>query len=219
MTERRDWPNRFAGSVGVIWLTLISLFTLVDHVALSRFRAKSVESQGERAELAALQTQMATVEKAVSALERQPVPVSEAKFDAARDTLEARLASLEQAVATTASKDALASVQDRLSDLDARLHLKPAQSVSTSSPSRVGATPSVAPKTQAPPFTVLGIEWRGGERFLSITPSGATAPDQVRLLRAGDRLIGLPGEWQLESLEGKAAVFLSQGHPQRIQLP
>lgn len=218
MTDRHAWSSRFRSTVAVIWLTLISLFALADHVALSRFRAKSADLQGERAELTGIQTRVMTVEKSVRALERQPVPVSEAKLRATRDILEARLASLEQTIATTASKDALASVQDRLRDFDARLRLRPARWVSAPASSRVDPISTIASRTQEQPFTILGVEWRGGERFLSITPLGATAPDQVVLLRAGDPLSGLPGEWQLKSLEGNVAVFVSQGHPLRIQI-
>jgi len=74
-------------------------------------------------------------------------------------------------------------------------------------------------KEQELPFRLLGMEWRGGERLLSIAPSGDTAPEHVRLLGAGDRILGVPGDWQFDSIDGETAVFSSQGQPRRVQIP
>ena len=57
------------------------------------------------------------------------------------------------------------------------------------------------PAPQPPPFTVIGIEYRisnieyrGGERFLSVAPSGSTQLSQINLIRPGDGVTetGLP---------------------------
>ena len=46
------------------------------------------------------------------------------------------------------------------------------------------------PAPQPPPFTVIGIEYRGGERFLSVAPSGSTQLSQINLIRPGDGVTG-----------------------------
>ena len=50
------------------------------------------------------------------------------------------------------------------------------------------------PAPQPPPFTVIGIEYRGGERFLSVAPPGSTQLSQINLIRPGDGVTetGLP---------------------------
>lgn len=58
---------------------------------------------------------------------------------------------------------------------------------------------------QPPPFTVIGIEYRGGERFLSVAPSGSTQLSQINLIRPGDGVTGT--SWKLKSMDGRLAHF------------
>ncbi|AMB86032.1 methyl-accepting chemotaxis protein [Pseudomonas agarici] len=69
---------------------------------------------------------------------------------------------------------------------------------------------------QAPPFTVVGIEYRGGERFLSVAPSGSTQLSQIYLIRPGDVVAGT--SWRLNALDGKSARFDVAGTPQTVTL-
>ena len=61
------------------------------------------------------------------------------------------------------------------------------------------------PAPQPPPFTVIGIEYRGGERFLSVAPSGSTQLSQINLIRPGDGVTGTA--WKLKSMDGRFAHF------------
>jgi len=61
------------------------------------------------------------------------------------------------------------------------------------------------PAPQPPPFTVIGIEYRGGERFLSVAPSGSTQLSQIYLIRPGDGVTGT--SWKLKSMDGRLAHF------------
>ena len=61
------------------------------------------------------------------------------------------------------------------------------------------------PAPQPPPFTVIGIEYRGGERFLSVAPSGSTQLSQINLIRPGDGVTGT--SWKLKSMDGRLAHF------------
>lgn len=70
----------------------------------------------------------------------------------------------------------------------------------------------VAP--EPPPFNVLGIEYRGGERFLSIAPPGSTQLSQIYLVRPGDALTGTA--WRLSSLDDRSARFDVAGTPRTI---
>jgi len=61
----------------------------------------------------------------------------------------------------------------------------------------------------------LGVELRGGERFLSITSTAAASLAGARLLREGDA----EGGWQLQSIEAQAGVFQVNGQTQRVAVP
>ncbi|OPE00635.1 methyl-accepting chemotaxis protein, partial [Pseudomonas aeruginosa] len=39
-------------------------------------------------------------------------------------------------------------------------------------------------------FSILGVEYRGGERFLSVAPPGSTQLSQIYLIRQGDAVAG-----------------------------
>ena len=74
------------------------------------------------------------------------------------------------------------------------------------------STSVVTPKS--PPFTVIGIEYRGGERFLSVAPPGSTQLNQIYLIRPGDAVAGT--EWRLNTLDGRSARFDVAGKPQTV---
>lgn len=71
------------------------------------------------------------------------------------------------------------------------------------------SVPAVTPpkktvvKPLMPPFSVLGIESRGGELFVSVAPSRSANLGQITLLRTGDLYRG----WQLKDIRTNAAVF------------
>ncbi len=63
---------------------------------------------------------------------------------------------------------------------------------------------------------MLSIEYRGGERFLAVSPPDSRSLDDIRLLHNGEQL----GTWQLKVLEPNAAVFAVAAQPdQTVQLP
>ncbi|AQY65609.1 chemotaxis protein [Pseudomonas veronii] len=72
------------------------------------------------------------------------------------------------------------------------------------------------PALLSPPFSVLGIESRGGERFLAVAPPDSRSLKDIQLLHNGEQL----GTWQLKVLEQSAAIFAVTAQPdQTVQLP
>jgi hypothetical protein len=209
---------RFTRVVGIAWLALISAFTLIDHVALSGCKAGARATQGDRTALAALQEHVAAVEHTVETLKRQPTHVSTAMLEATRSAFDDRLAPLERLSKTAATKDDFAALQDRLGAVEARL-LRLKQTHQPFSAARSGAPVTTSANAPEPPFAVLGAELRGGERFLSVAPLRLSALRQVRLVRMGDQVSDVPGDWRLEALEGTTAVFRSEGRLVRINIP
>lgn len=93
-----------------------------------------------------------------------------------------------------------------------------------SQPSTPPPTPSATkpkkahhkPVPLSPPFSVLGVESRGGERFLAVAPPDSRSLTDVRLLHSGEQL----GAWHLKVLEPNSAIFAVAAQPdQTVQLP
>jgi hypothetical protein len=93
---------------------------------------------------------------------------SKADFDAARQALEERLAHVEQAQAADAHGEDIKALQARVGVLEARLKKR---APSATAPRKTAET--TKPKVPEPPFDVVGVELRGGERFVSIASRGA----------------------------------------------
>lgn len=205
--RRMRWFKIAAG----IWLLCISLIAIVNSVGLSRL-TEQARRDTQATQIKALAGQMAELAQQAEAGKRQPKPVSQADFAAARQALEARLASLEQAQVDTAHASDLQALQGRVSAVETRQ-----QELRAAAPTvlRPRVPVAVKPKALVPPFRVVGQELRGGERFLSIAPPATTSLANVRLLREGDSDSG----WQLQSIEAHAALFQVNGRPQRVALP
>jgi len=106
----------------------------------------------------------------------------------------------------------LEHVEQQLLDLKTQLPL-PAPTPSSDKPKKA-SRPKPAPLS--PPFSVLGVESRGGERFLAVSPPDSRSLKDIRLLHNGEQL----GAWQLKVLEPNAAIFTVPTQPdQTVQLP
>ncbi|KPW76537.1 hypothetical protein [Pseudomonas syringae group genomosp. 3] len=85
----------------------------------------------------------------------------------------------------------------------------------TPPPSRKSTAQSKVPEAP-PPFSVVGVEYRGGERFLSVAPPGSTQLSQLNLIRPGDMVAG--SNWQLNSLDDSRALFSINGSTRILPL-
>ncbi|KUR50048.1 MULTISPECIES: hypothetical protein [Pseudomonas syringae group] len=143
---------------------------------------------------------------AVQALLKQ---VQEAAKDAAQQG-----ASMQEVVVMGARIEEL---QVKLQDLRAA---RPAQVTAaarpkTPPPSRKSTAQTKVPEAP-PPFSVVGVEYRGGERFLSVAPPGSTQLSQLNLVRPGDMVAG--SNWQLNSLDDSRALFSINGSTRILHL-
>jgi len=93
---------------------------------------------------------------------------------------------------------------------------QPSPPPSTSSVTKPKKTARPKPAPLSPPFSVLGVESRGGERFLAVAPPDSHSLRDVRLLHNGEQL----GAWHLKVLEPNSAIFAVAAQPdQTVQLP
>jgi hypothetical protein len=194
----------------VAWLSLVSVCVLVNHLALSRL-TKSASTNDLRSAVAALQDRVDDFAQQVAVTRRQPAPVSEKTFTSTQAEFNGRLTRIEHDLTAATPKEDVEILRNRVSALElraadgAKRPARPAKSASSDA-----STP--APE---PPFMLLGIETRGGERFLAVAPEGVHALSQVRLLRPGDT----QDNWRLEALSADVAEFRIDGHTQRVALP
>lgn len=66
----------------------------------------------------------------------------------------------------------------------------------------------------AAPFSLTGIEHRGGQTFAVIVPSGASSVSQMKLLSPGDVSEG----WVLRAINGNEAIFTLNGTERRLSI-
>ncbi|KAA6197156.1 tropomyosin, partial [Pseudomonas lactis] len=90
-------------------------------------------------------------------------------------------------------------VEQQLLELKTQPSLPPP----TSSANKPKKTAPPKPVPLSPPFSVLGVESRGGERFLAVAPHDSSSLIDVRLLHAGEQF----GAWHLKVLEPHSAIF------------
>ena len=112
----------------------------------------------------------------------------------------------------TALRARLEQVEQQL--LDLRTKPSPPQPTSSATKPKQTARPKPAPLS--PPFSVLSVESRGGERFLAVAPHGSRSLTDVRLLHSGEHL----GAWHLKGLEPNSAIFaVAAQQDQTVHLP
>lgn len=132
---------------------------------------------------------------------------------------EARLSTLESeqrkpaaAVAEQPGPDAGKSgVQARV-EKAAPAARKPATHAQSASTKKTKRSARVA--APAAPFSLTGIERRGGHTFAVVIPSGASAISQMKLLSPGDASQG----WVLRAINGSEAVFSFNGAERRLSV-
>ncbi|MFS2071260.1 chemotaxis protein [Pseudomonas sp. CT11-2] len=112
----------------------------------------------------------------------------------------------------TALRARLEQVEQQLLDLKAQ----PSRPPLTPSATKPKQTARPKPVPLSPPFSVLSVESRGGERFLAVAPHDSRSLMDVRLLHTDEQL----GTWHLKVLEPNSAIFAVAAQPdQTVHLP
>nr|WP_298411648.1 hypothetical protein [uncultured Halomonas sp.] len=158
------------------------------------------------------------------------------RLDALGERLEAREA-YSQDLERQQLPDAVASLSERLASLsrsvDARFNLLEPESVLPaifSAPTRSDdkstdqddkAEPKPKPKPTrrytppSPPFSVSGVEMRGGQRYLAIMVGSAGHLRDMRLVGEGQRIAG----WRLSAIHSHSAAFIVNGRTVVVRIP
>jgi hypothetical protein len=195
-------------------LLLIGVLSVINSVELARLSV-AAPADVQDARLQVLAAQVVELAWQVEASRKRPEAVPLARYDAEWQSIEQRLAAVEQALNERPGDDGQL-LRDRLSQLEERLtHDTAAPSANPpATPPPAPPNPSSRPKIAEPPFRVIGVERRAEERFLTLLPAKAAALSQARLLRVGDTEDG----WRLDAIEEDAGVFSRGGKKHRLNL-
>ena len=129
------------------------------------------------------------------------------------------LQELRDGLAARATEADLTALRARLEQVEQQLldlRTKPFPPPPTPSATKPKKTARPKPVPLSPPFSVLGVESRGGQRFLAVAPHDSRSLIDVRLLHSGEQL----GAWHLKVLESNSAIFAVATQPdQTVHLP
>jgi len=195
----------------ITWLLLISAAVVIDHVALSGL-ATQVETSATGLQVPVLEKRLADLVQQVEQAQQQPDALPQARYDVEHQALERRLNVIEQALGSRPTAESLLPLVARIEQLEIQLNEpRPAPPPVP----RPRASVPAKPKSIEPPFRVIGVELRAGERFLSIMSATSGTLSQVHLLRPGETEAG----WHLETIERSAAVFRHGDDTRRLPIP
>ncbi|CAI2536652.1 Uncharacterised protein [Serratia ficaria] len=195
----------------ITWILLISAGTVVNYVALSNL-ATQTSASAQKPQVAVLETRLRELSQQIEAQRQQPSAMTTTRYESERQAIEQRVSTIERSLDDRLTAESLSPLLTRIEQLESR-QAKAAQV--TSAPTLTQKNQASKPKAAVPPFKVIGLEMRGGERFLSIQPSGGAASPLTGVLRPGESEAG----WRLETIEDRTAVFQNNGRVLRVVEP
>ncbi|WP_273828495.1 hypothetical protein [Pseudomonas sp. SBT1-2] len=200
--------------VAAVWLLALSVGLVVVMLDVTHLGAPPDPSP-QAGQLDALAARLGQAEQQLSTFKRVAPPVTPEALATVRAELETRLALIEASVeasrADPSAEQTLLALQGRVAKLEA----SPPPVKAAAPVPRTKPIAARAPKVPQPPFQVMGVELRGGERFLSVAPRSATSLSQIRLLRVGES----EGSWTLEAIGSAQATFRVDGKALQLVMP
>lgn len=213
MTDPTPMKSRRTSLViAFTWLFLLTVGFAFDHVVLTQ-EITYADDYADRDALAATQNQLGGLQSRIEAF-TDLKPVSTTDFSAAQRALNDRLIAVEHASLASVRTETLAPTLDRIQALEKQIARVKRNAAAPNVPAAVLSSPD-KPVLQDPPFSVIGTELRGGERFLSIAPIDAQSIRQFRLIRPGES----EGRWRLDAVDRSSALFSVDGVTRRLILP
>jgi hypothetical protein len=195
------------------WLVLTSALAIVNHVALFRHKEdvdRRLSISVDSVQLSLYVEKLEQLQEQVTTLASAPAGLSESHFVIERQALLDQIEAIKRTLSDFAPTSELKAIRDQLRTVG---RLQKVRRAETTPPP--GAKASAEPDELHPPFTVIAVEGRGGERFLSVLPLGSRSVVDVQLVRVGEAL----GSWQLSSIEAETALFQVGERHHRVALP
>jgi hypothetical protein len=231
-SQRRKGRSGWLTLTIIVWLLLVSALTATVVVRLDRFIQEERQHVQPGVQTEEMSSVLSTVKESIAQLTHrletetkglresiqtnlEPVHTRQEESEVTLSSLAERLTG--QAVEVGAE---IASVIEKIKTLETRVASARESAAAPNASETVWHAPS-EPRTSVsrpvpavkPPFQVIGVEQRGGERFLTVIRGEGQSISDIELVRVGTRL----GDWMLETIEEDAAHFRVGGG--LIQLP
>ncbi|WP_178120048.1 methyl-accepting chemotaxis protein [Pseudomonas sp. MN1F] len=218
-------------ATGLLILGAIIVFQQYQLSTLSR----TVNGAAEKVSIDALQNRVSAIDDRLDTVSGKPLVTMEdfrisqqalsSRIDAVQATATQAHAAAAEATRSSATAGDLLVLKADLESLDGKLQKmsKPqaqatAPAPKTSSKPKPKPAPVKAPPIpqDPPPFQMVGLEYRGGERFLSVAPTGSTRLSQIYLIRPGEVVSG--SNWRLRAVDERTATFDAGGTTRTLSI-
>lgn len=207
-------------ATGLLILGAIIAFQQYQLSTLSR----TLNGAAEKTSIDALQSRVSAIDDRLDTVSGKPLVTMEdfrvshqalsSRIDAAQSTAKQASEAAAEVARSSATAGDLLVLKADLESLDGKLQKmgKPhpqatAPAPKASSKPKPKPAPVKAPPIpqDPPPFQMVGLEYRGGERFLSVAPTGSTRLSQIYLIRPGEMVSG--STWRLKAVDERTATF------------
>jgi hypothetical protein len=204
----------------LLWLLVLTGLVFSNLATTARMQADISES-GQDSRVLLLEDAVAELAGQLAVLQERPWVHQDQLLQAQRE-LNGRIRTMNDNLAGMAKQSELQALQVQLQQLQHDLQaLQAAPVVKPAAPADASLSPGGKARAErqggvivTPPFKVLGVELRGGERLLSVLPTGEASVTSVLLLGAGQHI----GPWRLEAIEDRHAVFKVGARTHRIAI-
>ncbi|MBN3116013.1 hypothetical protein H4F46_14045 [Pectobacterium brasiliense] len=195
-----------------VWLGVLTALAVLNYRATANL-VKREQVDASLQQIQVLEGRLTELADNIQALEARPVPASATALRSMQQSLETRIAQMEQKQENYAFTQVVQTLRDELAQLKSQQKAA-IQSAPTTSRT---INPAVTASRKMPfPFRILGLELRAGQRMVSIAPaSGEPAPEQIQLVLPGE----IVSQWRLETIDGDTAIFSRAGQTRRLAIP
>ena len=214
------------------------LFILGAIIAFQQYQlstlSRAVNGAAEKISIDALQSRVSAIDDRLDTVSGKPLVTME-DFRASQQVISSRIdvvqATAKQAqeaaaevTRSSASAGDLLVLKADLESLDGKLQKMSKAQASAPAPKASPSKPKPKPvpvkappiPQEHPPFQMVGLEYRGGERFLSVAPTGSTRLSQIYLIRPGEVVSG--SSWRLKAVDERTATFDTGGTTRTLSI-
>ncbi|MCW2478034.1 hypothetical protein [Candidatus Symbiopectobacterium sp. NZEC135] len=195
-----------------VWLSVLTAFAVLNyHATADLVKREQVDASLQQVQV--LEDRLTELADNIRALEARPLPASATALRSMQQSLETRIAQMEQTQENYAPTQIVQTLRDELAQLKSQ---QKAAIQSAPTTSRTTNPTATAPRKMPFPFRILGLELRAGQRMVSIAPaSGELAPEQIQLVLPGETV----SQWRLETIDDDTAIFSRAGQTRRLAIP
>jgi hypothetical protein len=172
--------------------------------------AQRLEAKADLTDQHHLTDRVMTLETDVARAPDSQSGVSYSDLNLVNDSFNDRLTELANVMTGVATQTDLATLLQRVQQLESNQNQPPAQTVVVPPKHK----PRKPKKPLVLPFQILGQELRGDEHFLSVGPLETQSLEQCQLIRRGETYAG----WRFEAIHEQSAVFTANGQTLRLTI-